>query len=241
MMQCRMCSQRLTRPGRLCRECEHELKRAEHAGYSIGEASPLDALAQAQPLAGREWLARLRAPGSVVTVAFAVGIAGAVTLHLADRSEAAQPRGSVMLDLNPGKVRQVSIVSPGAVANAESQPVPVAAETTVGVSSQAATNAGNPAASSTPGSSAARSRPRRPVQAAALEAREAPENAAATTERPAMAPAPDASAAFGDALARCVDEPFLQRPACQERARARYCDAASPLPGCVPPPREYGQ
>ena len=35
MMKCRLCSQRLTRPGKLCRECEHERARAEEGATPI--------------------------------------------------------------------------------------------------------------------------------------------------------------------------------------------------------------
>jgi hypothetical protein len=46
---------------------------------------------------------------------------------------------------------------------------------------------------------------------------------------------------LADALARCGEERFLARPDCEQRARARYCDAASALPQCMPATREYGQ
>ena len=39
MTHCRMCSQRLTRPGRLCRECERELDRARATAESAGNLS----------------------------------------------------------------------------------------------------------------------------------------------------------------------------------------------------------
>ena len=50
MTKCRMCSQRLTRPGKLCRECERELQRARAAAASV------DTLSSAIPVidAGRE-------------------------------------------------------------------------------------------------------------------------------------------------------------------------------------------
>jgi len=58
MKQCRMCSQRLTRPGRLCRECEHELQRARHVGLAIGELAPAVTCSEAVRMAGgSEWVA----------------------------------------------------------------------------------------------------------------------------------------------------------------------------------------
>jgi len=42
MMHCRMCSQRLPRPGRLCRECEREIDRERAAveGFAAVVALP---------------------------------------------------------------------------------------------------------------------------------------------------------------------------------------------------------
>ena len=41
MMRCRMCSQRLPRPGKLCRECERELDRARLAANTVAGLAPL--------------------------------------------------------------------------------------------------------------------------------------------------------------------------------------------------------
>ena len=136
MKQCRMCSQRLTRPGRLCRECERELSRARYVGLSAGEPPLVAALSETLPMAGNEWLAHVRAPASVVAIAFAFGVAATVTLQVIEHSEAAVAHDSVMLGSHAASVRQVSIVSPGtASANASSEPVPVDASATVDVTS----------------------------------------------------------------------------------------------------------
>ena len=53
--------------------------------------------------------------------------------------------------------------------------------------------------------------------------------------------ATDVAGSLGDALALCAGEHFIARPACEERARARYCtDAAAPAQ-CATPEREHGQ
>lgn len=233
MMQCRMCSQRLTRPGKLCRECERELQRAQYAGLAIGDLAPVVTASETSRMAGG--IARLRAPGPVVAVAFAIGVAATVTLHVVDNSEAAATHGSVMLDPHARGVRQVSIVSAGAAsAQGASQAVPVAASATVNVSSPAAT------ANASPTPAPVRVRAPASTQVAAVQA---PVEAPANGEVPvhAKVAASDPKEALGEALARCGDEPFLARPACEERARGRYCDGAAWQPQCARPTRDYGQ
>ena len=230
MKHCRLCSQRLTRPGRLCRECECELARTRYAGTPAGELAPAFAAAETSRMAGGEWLRRARAPGSIVAIAFATGIAAAVTLQVVERSEAAVAGTSVMLGSQAGSLRQTSIVSAGAAASAQgSEPVPVAASATVDVRSgpAPAKRATHPAAHATAAT---------PVQMGSVE-----QPGESTSSGNVAAPAPDASGALGEALARCGDEPFLARPDCEQRVRARYCDAAAPLPQCVAREREYGQ
>ena len=230
MKHCRLCSQRLTRPGRLCRECECELARARYAGLPIGELAPAVTSADTSRMAGGEWLRRARAPGSMVAIAFAIGIAATVTLQLVERSEAAVAGASVMLGSQFAPPREVSIVSPGAAAaQADLQPVPVAAGATVDVRSgplpaKPATHEKARVASATP------------IHGASVE-----QPATPPASESVAAPARDAGAALGEALARCGDGPFLARPDFEERARARYCEAATPLPQCVAREREYGQ
>jgi hypothetical protein len=104
MMHCRMCSQRLTRPGKLCRECERELQRARDAGASVGELTPPAPMIGASRMAGT-LLARLRSPGPVVAAAFAVGVLSAVSLHVVRYSTAATSPVSVMLERDHGGAR----------------------------------------------------------------------------------------------------------------------------------------
>jgi hypothetical protein len=52
----------------------------------------------------------------------------------------------------------------------------------------------------------------------------------------------DPSRALDSALGRCADESFFARPACEEQARARYCDGGSAESArCAQPARDYGQ
>lgn len=230
MTQCRMCSQRMTRPGRLCRECERELARARYAGVSLGEVEPTLASAEASRVVANDWLARLRTPGSAIAVAFAIGVSATVALHVADNSEAAVAHGSVMLDAQQmSHLRQVSIVSASAAAD-DATPQ--------------ATSAPEPVRSIAAKSSPAPARARGAPPAATIAQAETGEEPRASVQPFAVQPAAptlDASHALADALAHCGDEPFLARPSCEQKARARYCDSAAPLPQCIVPARDYGQ
>jgi len=226
MTQCRMCSQRMTRPGRLCRECERELQRARYAGVSLGEIDPTLASAEASRVVANDWLARLRTPGSAMAVAFAIGVSATVALHVADNSEAAVAHGSVMLDAQQmSHLRQVSIVSASAAADEQ------------------AASAVEPVRSVAAKSSSAPARVRAAPPATTIAQADADEEPRASAQQSAVQAAPtlDASHALGDALAHCGDEPFLARPSCEQKARARYCDSAAPLPQCIVPARDYGQ
>ena len=233
MKQCRMCSQRLTRPGRLCRECERELSRARYVGLSAGEPPLVAALPETLPMAGNEWLAHVRAPASVVAIAFAFGVAATVTLQVIEHSEAAVAHDSVMLGSQAASVRQVSIVSPGAAsAHVASEPVQVDASATVDVTS--APVSARPAKRAVNTTRAAA-----PMQTAVSA--HAVVNAPVAADSTPVPAHVDAGAALDDALGRCGEEPFLARPDCEQRARARYCDAMSSLPRCMPATRDYGQ
>jgi len=233
MKQCRMCSKTLTRPGRLCRECERELSRARFAGLSAGEPPLVGVVPETLPTAGNEWLAHVRAPASVVAIAFAFGVAATVTLQVIEHSEAAVAHDSVMLGSHAASARQVSIVSSGAAAAsslAASEPVPVDASETVDVMSAPVSGKAKRAVAAVRVAA-----PMRTVDASHETA-----GAPAAVE-PVPAPAHDSAAALDEAFARCGDEPFLARPDCEQRARARYCDATTALPQCMPPTRDYGQ
>ena len=92
MIQCRMCSQPLTRRGELCPECEREL----HGGQTLlvgGSAAdslraPADGFDAIGRLATTRWLPPFRSPGIVVVAAFAMAAAGAATLYLVQRASA---------------------------------------------------------------------------------------------------------------------------------------------------------
>jgi len=170
------------------------------------------------------------ASGEAVTTR---GVAATVTLQVIEHSEAAVAHDSVMLGSHAASVRQVSIVSPGtASADASSEPVPVDASATVDVTSA-------PVSTRPPKRTVGVTRVAAPVQTA--DSTHALLNVPAAAD---SAPAPahvDAGAALDDALARCGEEPFLARPDCEQRARARYCDATNSLPRCMPATRDYGQ
>ena len=209
MMQCRMCSQRLTRPGKLCRECECELERARQV--NVGDAAPEGALLEALSITSDRWPSMLRSPGAIVATAFALGLVGAAALHVADASHVAVAPHSVMLDVASSRgLRQVSLgVSPdGAVERPKAR-----------------TNSAVQA----------------PIPVPEVPKAEAPKVVLHTpTPREADAPA-DPARALGDALSRCGDESFFARPACEERARARYCADAATLPQCAVAVRDHGQ
>jgi hypothetical protein len=95
-MKCRMCSQELTRAGRLCRECERELERARHAGAEIGEVAEVVALTGGDEQ--RRSRARLADPRTLVLLAFCVGGLAVGTVRLAGPDEAKPRTRSVMLD-----------------------------------------------------------------------------------------------------------------------------------------------
>jgi hypothetical protein len=107
-----MCSQRLTRPGKLCRECEQELDRARLADASAGDLALTmpsgDEASQVAEFPAPHASTRLRV--RLVVAAFSIGLAGAAALYIAHRPTPPQPADSVMLD------RDVSAVTPRLVA-----------------------------------------------------------------------------------------------------------------------------
>jgi len=227
-MQCRMCSQRLPRPGRLCRECDRELERARYAGVSIGELAPALPSVDASRMAASGWRARVRSPGPVIAAAFSVGLVAAVALHVVDKSEAAVTHGSVMLDTRASReLRHVSIrgasplpvIEHGAPAASAPPVIPVAKVAT-------------PVRASVP----------RDVPIARHDASDAPAQIAlAAPEARETNAAAEPAGMLGDALAHCGGERFHARPACQERARARYCGDAAASAQCATPERDHGQ
>jgi hypothetical protein len=228
MMQCRMCSQRLPRPGRLCRECDRELERARYAGVSIGELAPALPSVDASRMAAGGWRARLRSPGPVIAAAFSVGLVAAVALHVVDKSEAAVTHGSVMLDTRASReLRHVSI--------GDASPLPVIEHGETRASAPPVTPVAKMAAPM-----------HAPVPRNAVIARHEASDAPAQIALAAAQPretngAAEPAGMLGDALAHCSGERFLARPACEERARARYCGDASASAQCATPERDHGQ
>jgi hypothetical protein len=217
------------------------LQRARYAGLAPGEIEPIVASIEGSRIVGDHWLARLRTPGSVMAVAFAVGVAAAVALHVSDKSEAAVTHGSVMLDAEQmSRLRRTSIVSASAAADDairdDSQREHATADAATIVAPASASAAQQP--------SRAAVRVHVPAATPAVartEAGDAPQVAMQQAASRAASATVDPGRALADALALCSEEPFLARPSCQERARARYCDSAAPLPQCVVATREYGQ
>lgn len=130
MMRCRMCSQRLPRPGRLCRECEQELELAHSARQTGGPVHGT------QPdelyLAGLSGWKRFPSRPIVVVAAFVVGVSAAAAVYglrgssnagesvMFDRYHATRVAGAavtaesaVSVPAAPALVR-VTVVSPGA-------------------------------------------------------------------------------------------------------------------------------
>ena len=102
-MHCRMCSQRLPRPGRLCRECEQELELARSArpqgGFAQGPRPDELLLIGASP-----WL-RMPSRPVVVAAAFAVGLSAAAAVYAIHASWGTAGAESVMIDRPAGRAR----------------------------------------------------------------------------------------------------------------------------------------
>jgi hypothetical protein len=214
MMQCRMCSQRLTRPGKLCRECERELARARHAAASVeGLATSIPEIETDQlvvPSMVAAWRLRgMRVP--LVVAAFCLGIGATAAVYTLQRTASADAGESVMLDRDSSRV-QPRTFAPRMPRDADD-----------------ARGALRPAST-----------------AAAMQVREAPKrrlvavSSASGTEAPARF---DRVLGLSDAFAQCATETFFSRLACEQRARARYCEgAAGRLPQCPEEARrDYGQ
>ena len=212
MMHCRMCSQRLTRPGRLCRDCERELDRERFAAASVeglGDTLPtFDGPGVAGSRSERLAFARPRA--TIVAFAFALGLAGAAALYLAERAAPAQQ--SIMLERDLGAIKPRAFVPMAHDARAAARAASDARTTGTG---QMVPVRGQPA-------------------------REGADDAVAASAHPDARL--DRVLAFSDALAQCTGERYFSRLACEQRARARYCAGADQLPQCADEaPRDHGQ
>jgi hypothetical protein len=261
MTQCRMCSQRLTGAGKVCRECERELESARFAGVSVDALAAAVPLIDASRVAGTEdgagRFGRRYSRGSMIAAAFSVGLVGAIALHLAQRSNAAP--GSVMLDRDISGLHARSFM-PASVHSSELAGAGPSSNAVAGVAerteSRTQTSSGDDRSrlpvqhrvtvpfKSTSTADDGRGHPGARERSAATVRDAQPAAVAVATEAPGEPSAGyDRVLAFSDALARCGDATFFTRIACEERARMRYCDgAASPLPQCAEEfPRDHGQ
>ena len=235
MTHCRMCSQRLTRPGKLCRECERELQRARTTAASVDTLSAGVPLIDAARMATTQpsgWARKFRSRPTVLVAAFSVGIATAATLHVAHRTEAAGS-GSVMIDRDLRNVTPrdhhaaAQVPARGDVTPASSEvpaPQPAAERRTPVVVGMAATGSrsSDPAPSAAPSSAAAP-----PVDARSARG-DAPSK-----------PAYDRVLGLAAALDDCSNESLFARIACEHRARAHYCEGAAArqqIPQCAEMP-----
>lgn len=239
MMQCRMCSQRLTRPGKLCRECERELGRARAVAASVDTLSvPLiDASRMAGTLPADSWRARLRSRPALLVTAFSIGLATASAAYVAQRTHAMSAPASVMLDRDLRNVRPRSFGAPATARVANFQPTgsPSAA------APQRAENALPAPAPESPPRHASAARAMRIVSGVATATGTTldPQQTAAAADRsnpvlmPVGAAAPAGAAngldrvlALSNALDTCAQEPLFSRIACEYRARLEYCAGA---------------
>ena len=183
-MHCRMCSQRLPRPGRLCRECDQEVSFARSRAKAFDGLPPPGFDVEGVEPGGARWTARVATRPIIIAAAFVAGIAGAGAFYAVGGTPGAFARQSVMID------RDLTLLRPRTV-------------------------------------QAPRTAPTMRV-------------ASATAHTPA---AYDRVLGLADALDGCAQQSFFARLACEERARARYCDgAAGRIPECgVTTPRGYRQ
>jgi hypothetical protein len=235
MSQCRMCSQRLTRPGRLCRECERELERARAVAQSVGNLSSAAPLVDNARMAADSigWAARMTARPGVIAVAFSIGIAAAAALYVVQGSHAAGASESVMIDRDLSKIRpreRRGAAPPLAV----SAPANAAAD---GVASRKALHSASRREPIVVGMAATGSRPEPGSTNMGRTA------TATRVERPSPPIAHDRVLGLAAALDACSSESLFARIACEQRAKTRYCEGAEGrIPQCAePPPREYGQ
>ncbi len=226
-----MCSQRLTRPGKLCRECERELDRARAAQASVDTLSPAMPLVDVARLANEApggWTGYLHARPVVVIGAFAVGLAAAVALYVAELPHSAAPAASVMIDRDLTNVRPRERRAPPPLVPVEPAPRAVAPARDPIVAVKRAPTLVT-AVTTTHTSTATE-----PPRAATMTAH----------SRSAAPTSYDRVLGLADALETCSHETFFARIACEHRARTRFCEAAGApqIPQCAErPPREYGQ
>jgi hypothetical protein len=232
MTHCRMCSQRLPRPGRLCRECERELDRARATAESAGNLSSALPLIDAARMATADSAGasgRFKSRPTVLVAAFSVGIATAAALYLFQQSHATDPRESVMID------RDLS---------------GIAARTRAYETTRADPSAAVPHTQVAPRKTPREAERREPVMMAiASTGARSPAQPDEATPLRAAAPVASLPAAYdrvlglADALDACAHESLFDRMVCEHRARTRFCEGAEgQIAQCIQTPqRDYGQ
>jgi hypothetical protein len=238
MMQCRMCSQRLTRPGKLCRECERELGRARAAAASADTLSGAVPLIDASRMAGappvEAWRARLRSRPALLVTAFSIGLATAAAGYVVQRTQSAPADASVMLDRDVRNIKPRSFGASTTAQVANFQPI----ESPSAAVPERPENARRAPAPESPARHASAARPTR-VATGVATATASTSNAqgmAADPERsnPALMPVAaagpgsvsdglDRVLALSTALESCAQEPLFSRIACEYRARLKLC------------------
>src|SRR4051812_44097967 len=105
-MRCRMCSQRLPRPGKLCRECELEVNLSRSTATTLGGVvAPDPHVDETLPMPGVVgWAARLPRP-TVIAAAFAVGLTVAAAVYVVNGWSGLGTGRSVMIDRDLSLVR----------------------------------------------------------------------------------------------------------------------------------------
>ena len=242
MTRCRMCSQRLTGAGRLCRECDHELARARALAEAVDGLAGVTPLAEAARAAEDRlaWTTRLPSRPAMLIAAFVVGVGAAIAFYAMD---ATGPRGgSVMLgrDLSGIRPREQRL----SVAFTGERRAAVPSEH---VSDVVATHTAQTPRAPAPGhranvvstASAATN-----VRAEAADEHDPAQAVAMTHDVPRRAEPYDRVLGLADALDGCSHQPIFARIACEHRARERFCNdsGALQIPQCADrPPRDYGQ
>jgi hypothetical protein len=237
-----MCSQRLTRPGKLCRECERELGRARAAAASVDTLSGAVPLIDASRMAGMPpadaWRARLRSRPALLLMAFSIGLATAATGYVVQRTRAASADASVMLDRDVRNIKPRSFGASTTARVANFQPIGSPSGSPTAAAPEPAGNAQPASAPESPARHWSAARPTRVASGVATAIGSTPnaQKIAADAEPPNPVLMPVAAAAPGSApdgldrvlalssaLESCAQEPLFARIACEYRARLKYC------------------
>jgi hypothetical protein len=220
MIHCRMCSARLPRSGRLCRECEFEIDRARATAESNTGLSSLAPLIDDSRLIDgivSQWSARLHSPIMLV-VALAVGVTTAAALHVVQRPHVPTESESVMIGRDLTGIRARSLPMSGAASRS-------------GDSAAAA----SPSIEKLPSARRDAEPPDPVIRTFTTTATAAPSPAVvATSEASSGSYDYDRVLGLARELDRCARESPFVRIACDEQAHIRYCDrAGSRIPQCA--------